>query len=211
MDKVDGRLHSRAMVPVKSVAVQVNVAVPASPERVIGGKVQLTLAGGRAMPESVTCCGLPLALSGTLNVAVSDPTERLGVNVTLMTQLPPAATVVPHGLVCAKSAAFVPVIPMPVPVMFSAAPPVLDSVTVCAAEVVPDTCDAKLSDVRFRLAIGIADMVMEKLAEAVLPVESVTVMVTAKGEPAAVVGVPETTPVVMLMPSPAGSPVALQV
>ena len=89
-------MQLRLTVPVKSVAVQVICAVPASPLRVIVGTVQLTLGGGRAITDSCTCCGLPLALSGTLKIAVSDPAERLGVNVTLIAQLPPAATLEPH-------------------------------------------------------------------------------------------------------------------
>ena len=51
------------------------------------GIVQLTLGGGSAMPKTRTCCGVPLALSATFSVAVSEPTERLGVNVTLIGQL----------------------------------------------------------------------------------------------------------------------------
>jgi hypothetical protein len=111
--RLAGRLHSSAMVPVKSVAVHEICAVPESPDRLMVGMVQLTLGGGSAIPESCSCCGVPLALSATFNVAVSDPAERLGVNFTLITQLPPAATLVPHGLVCEKSVAFAPEILMP--------------------------------------------------------------------------------------------------
>jgi len=52
---------------------------------------------------------------------------------------------------------------------------------------------------------------MLKAAEAVSDAESVTFTITAKGEPTAVVGVPETTPVAALMLSPAGRPLAVQV
>jgi len=86
----------RLTVPLKSVAVHTICPVPASPLRVIMGTVQLTLGGGRAIPDNCTCCGPPLALSGTLKIAVSDPAERLGINVTLIAQLPPAATLEPH-------------------------------------------------------------------------------------------------------------------
>jgi len=89
-------LQLRLTAPVKSVAVQTICPVPASPLREIVGTVQLTLGGGRAIPDSWVCCGLPLALSGTLKIAVSDPAERLGINVTLIAQLPPAATLEPH-------------------------------------------------------------------------------------------------------------------
>jgi len=174
-ERLAGRLHSSAIVPEKSVAVHVICAVPESPERLMVGMVQLTLGGGSAIPESCTCCGLPPALSATFNVAASDPAERLGVNFTLITQLLPAATLVPHGLVCEKSAAFAPEIVMPVPVMLSAAFPVLDSVTGCAADCVPDACGAKVSEVGLRLAIGAgAAMVIWKLPVATLLWESVT-------------------------------------
>jgi len=81
------------------------------------------------VPARLTVCGLPVALSvmvivpGRLPVAV-------GVNVTLMVQLAPAATELPQVLVwayCALAAMLV---------TLSAAVPVLVSVTVCAALVV---------------------------------------------------------------------------
>jgi hypothetical protein len=183
-----------------------------SPEKVTVGMVQVTLAGGSAVPVSPTCCGVPLALSATFSVAVSAPVE-LGVNVTLIMQLPPAATLEPHdGLTCAKSAAFAPkmLMPMPVPVMLSAALPVLESVTVCAGEVVPLTCGAKTSKVVLRLAMGAGGVTVRgDCPKTLLLSESVTVTVS-RNSPAAV-GVPEMTPVLVLMLSPAGCPVMLQV
>ena len=64
-------------------------------------------------PEPVrpTVCGLPLALSAMLMEATRDPVAK-GVKVTLMVQLPPAATALPQLLLWAKSPAFVPVIEM---------------------------------------------------------------------------------------------------
>jgi hypothetical protein len=209
-DKLAGRLHSSAMVPVKSVAVQVICTVAESPDKGTVGMLQLTPGGGSAMPESCTCCGLPLALSATFNVAVSDPAERLGVNLTLITQLPPAATLVPQGLVCEKSVAFGPKIPMPVPLMLSAALPVLDSVTVCAAEAVPDACAEKANEPGLKLAIGAGGVTVRgDCAKTLLLSESVTVTVTRKSPSA--VGVPEMTPVLELMTSPEGCPVMLQI
>lgn len=93
-------------------------------------------------------------MSATFIVAVSEPADKPGVNVTLIRQLLPAVTLVPHALVCEKSGAFAPAILMPVPVMLSAAFPVFDSVTVCTAEAVPDGCAAKVSVAELRLAIG---------------------------------------------------------
>jgi hypothetical protein len=179
-----------------------------SPEKVTVGMVQVTLAGGSAVPVSPTCCGVPLALSATFSVAVSAPVE-LGVNVTLIMQLPPAATLEPHdGLTCAKSAAFAPkmLMPMPVPVMLSAALPVLESVTVCAGEVVPLTSGAKTSKVVLRLAMGAGGaIVREKSAEKLRPAESVTITLTEVVPDT--VGVPERTPPVDMF-SPEGSPAA---
>ena len=60
------------------------------------------------VPERLTVCGLPLALSVMLTEAVRLPLAE-GVNVTLIVQLLPTATELPHVLVCAKSLALVPV------------------------------------------------------------------------------------------------------
>ena len=93
-------------------------------------------------------------------------------NVTLITQLLPAATLVPQGLVCEKSVAFGPEMLMPDPVMLSAALPVLDSVTVCAAEAVPDGVAAKAREAGLRLAMGAATTVTTRLALAAVKLES---------------------------------------
>ena len=60
------------------------------------------------VPDRLTACGLPLALSVMLTEAVRLPLAA-GVNVTLIVQLLPAATELPQVLVCAKSLALVPV------------------------------------------------------------------------------------------------------
>ena len=59
------------------------------------------------VPERLTVCGLPLALSVRVTAAVRVPLAA-GVKVTLMVQLAPAATLDPQLLVCAKSLGFVP-------------------------------------------------------------------------------------------------------
>jgi len=65
---------------------------------------------GRPTPVPVTPAvwGLLLALSVTVNVALRVPTT-VGVNVTSIEQLAPAARLAPQLLVCAKSPLFVPV------------------------------------------------------------------------------------------------------
>ena len=65
---------------------------------------------GRPAPVPVTLavCGLLLALSVTVNVALRVPTA-VGVNVTSIEQLAPAARLAPQLLVCAKSPLLVPV------------------------------------------------------------------------------------------------------
>ena len=93
-------------------------------------------------------------MSATLTLAVRAPVA-VGLNVTLITQFALAAKVAGltgHVLVCAKSPAFAPVIETPVIVI--AALPLLVSVTVCAALVVPCACDANVSEVGAKLATG---------------------------------------------------------
>ena len=50
------------------------------------------------VPVKLTVCGLPLASSRMLTAAVRLP-AAVGVNLTLIVQLPPAATQLPHVLV----------------------------------------------------------------------------------------------------------------
>jgi hypothetical protein len=94
------------------------------------------------VPDSVTCCGLPLALSVTVKTAERVP-AAVASNVTEMLQLPAAATLPAQLLVVAKSPAFVPVIAMPE--MVRVPDPALLSVTDCAAEVTPILPLPKLS------------------------------------------------------------------
>src|SRR6266581_5060092 len=78
------------------------------------------------VPVRPAVCGLPLALSATLNVALLVPLA-VGVKVTLIVHWAPAATEVPQLLVCPKSPLLVPVMAMLL--MFSVAVPVLERVT----------------------------------------------------------------------------------
>ena len=91
---------------------------------------KLTMGAGAApVPVRLMVCGLPAMLSVIVTAPVRMPVA-VGVNVTLMVQLAPAATDVPQVLVCMKS----PLATMLV--TLSAAVPVLVSVTVCTALVV---------------------------------------------------------------------------
>ena len=86
------------------------------------------------VPERLTVCGLPLALSVMLTEAVRLPLAA-GLNVTLIVQLLPAATELPHVLVWAKSLALLPVRARLV--ILKAALPVLLRVAICAVLVAP--------------------------------------------------------------------------
>ena len=88
------------------------------------------VAGGTPVPVKLIDCGLPAALSVMLMEAFLVPVAVV-VNVTLIGQFAPAATLVPQVLVWAKSAGFAP--PRAMPEMLSAALPLLVRVTVCAA------------------------------------------------------------------------------
>jgi hypothetical protein len=78
----------------------------------------------------------------------------VGVNFTLIAQLFSTATLAPQVLVSAKSPGLAP--PMLMLEMFNAALPVLDSVTLCAALVVPTLCEPKVRLPTDRLAAGAA-------------------------------------------------------
>ena len=80
---------------------------------------------------------------------------------TLMVPLAPAATLVPHVFVWAKSLALVPVTARLV--MVSAAFPVLLKVTDCTVLVVPTVWFPKASDVGDRLTAGEAVPVPDRL------------------------------------------------
>ena len=99
-----------------------------------GEEGALQLAGGLVVPvpERDTLCGLPDAESVTVIAPLRVPLCD-GVKVTLMVQLEPAVKVAGQLLVWAKSP------PATMLLMVSDAPPLLVSVTACAALVVP-TC-----------------------------------------------------------------------
>jgi hypothetical protein len=94
--------------------------------------------GAVPLPLSVTLCGLPVALSVTVTLAVRLPVAA-GEKVTEMVQPALAASVDGHVFVCVKSPAFVPVTPMLE--MVSEPVPVFVRVVVCATVVVPTCCE----------------------------------------------------------------------
>ena len=80
---------------------------------------EVLTSGWIPVPVNAITSGLLSALSAMLIWAVRVP-EAFGLNVTLIVQLAPAATVVPHVLVAVKSAASAPETLMPVPGKVSA-------------------------------------------------------------------------------------------
>ena len=68
---------------------------------------EMLTAGAVPVPVRLTLWGLPVALSARVTAALRVPLA-VGVKVTLIVQLAPAATELPQLLVCAKSLALVP-------------------------------------------------------------------------------------------------------
>src|SRR5436305_1826137 len=132
------QLSVSAKSPLATMLLMARVAVPVF--------VSVTV-GAALVPVRPTVCGLPEALSVTLELPVRVP-DAVGVNVTLMLQFPPDASEPPQLSVSAKS----PLATMLL--MVRVAVPVFDSVTVCAALVVPTLWLAKVSEVGERLATG---------------------------------------------------------
>jgi len=115
------------------------VLISCGPKERVEGE-RLTAGTPTPVPLKLTVWGLPLALSVMLTDALRDPVAA-GSNFTLIVQLAPAATLLPHVFVWVKSAVFVPV--RPTLVMFKVALPVLVSVALWAALVVPTFCEPK--------------------------------------------------------------------
>lgn len=117
------------------------------PEKVRLDADKLALAPPPPVPRRLTRCGLPLALSASVSAPVRFPSV-VGVNVTLVVQLPLAATEPPQLFVWAKS-------PLALIVRLVKGPlPVLVRVMDCAALVVETDCPAKVRLVGERLTTG---------------------------------------------------------
>src|SRR5437773_705930 len=129
------------------------------------------------VPERLAVCGLPLASSVTVKVAVR-AADAVGVNVTLMVQLELSAGVEGGSAQLfdwPKSPGFVP--PTAMLLMVSGAVPVFESVTACGALVVPPRGAPPGSDEGVSVAAD-AVPVPERLAVCGLPLaSSVTVKV----------------------------------
>ena len=138
-DDPDGApVHVRATAVVNPFKpVTVTVEDPVAPAAMLtDAGVAVILKSGLVvppMPVSVAVCGLLASLSETLRVAVTAPV-MVGVNVTLIVQLAPAARDDVQRLFCAKEDAFAPVMLTAMPVIRTAL--LFFSVTVFAELVV---------------------------------------------------------------------------
>src|SRR2546428_801959 len=142
------------------------------------------------VPARDTDCGLPTASSVMFTAAARAP-GAAGVKLTPIVQLVPGATEpAPVGQVLpaakAKSAACAPVMVMPV--RFSGAPPLLVSVTFCAALVVPTRCSPNALLVAESVAVGGVTPVPVSDTDCGLPAAS-SVMVSVAVRALAAVGV----------------------
>jgi hypothetical protein len=148
--------------------------------------VGLTVRSGAAVvpvPVNVTLCGLPVALSVMRSDALREPVA-VGLNVTLIVQVAPAATLPSQLFVCAKSDVFVPANAMLL--IVSAEFPVLVSVTALAALVVFTIWFPNASDVGDRLTVGAAVPVPDKLTVWGLPAALSTIVTVPVRVPATV-------------------------
>jgi hypothetical protein len=127
-----------------------------------GAGAEIAKPGGAApVPDKTIFCGLPEALSVIVMLPARLPVA-VGVNVTEIWQLPPAARDVLQVLVSPKSP------DAAIPVMLSALVPVLVKVTIWGLPVVPTVCEAKVNEFGLKSAIG-PSPVPVKLADCGLP------------------------------------------
>ena len=161
-----------------SVTVCAAEVVPAVAEKLSDeGESDATGTGAAVpVPVRVTICGEPVALSVTSRLPVTLPVVT-GAKVTEMVQLAPAANDAPQLLVSLNNPTRGE-LGAEMPVMVSGTLPVLLSVTVCAAEVVPAAAE-KLSDEGVRTATGAEAAVPEPLSATVCG-EPLALSVTAR-------------------------------
>jgi len=144
---------------------------------------RLAVAAAVPVPVRLTVCGLPATLSEMLTDAVRVP-AAVGLNVTLIVQLPPPATELPQVFVSAKSAVLVPVMLMLV--MLKLVFPVLLRVTLCAVLVVPTFWLLNVRLVTERLAVADAVPVPVRLTVCGLPAALSEMLTNAVRVPVAV-------------------------
>src|SRR5258708_34845506 len=125
------------------------------------------------MPVSEIVCGLLEALSVRVTAPVRVPVV-VGVNFTLIVQLAPAATDLPHVPTPPKAKS-----PLTTGLNVSVALPVLVSVVNFTTLLVPTACLPKVSEVAERLAFGAATVLTVSVAALLvtLPAELLTVTV----------------------------------
>src|ERR1017187_10410675 len=163
-----------------------------------------TIGAPTPVPERVTVWGDPAALSVMVTDAPRIP-AAVGVKVTEMLQLPPAATLAPQVLVCAKSPRLVPVTARLL--IRRVAVPVLLSVTDWAALVVPTFWLAKVRLPAVRDTIGAPTPVPERVTVWGDPA-ALSVMVTDAPRLPAAVGV-KVTEMLQLPPAATLAPQVL--
>src|SRR5437879_2164754 len=165
------------------------VPMRCSPNALLAAE-SVAVGGVTPVPVSDTDCGLSAASSVMFAVAARAPVTA-GVKLTLIVQLAPGPTEpTPVGQVLpaakAKSAACAPVMVMLV--RFSGAPPLLVSVTFCAALVVPTRCSPNALLVAESVAVGGVTPVPVSDTDCGLPAAS-SVMVSVAVRALAAVGV----------------------
>ena len=124
----------------------------------VGERAATGAVGAVPVPVRATVCGDPVALSATESVAEKLAAEA-GLKITEIVQSAPTATELPQVFVSLKSAAFVPVMLMPL--IASAAEPILVSVTLFATEFVPVVVFGKASDAGLSDAAGPAALIVK--------------------------------------------------
>ena len=159
-------VKSLLLVPVTVMSVKVSVAPPlfvkvsacvtlvptaCAPNARGDGLIVRSGAAAVPVPVKATLCGLPDALSVIRSEALREPVA-VGLNVTLIVQLAPAARLEPQLFVCEKFEEFVPANAMLL--IVSAPVPVLVNVTGLAALVVFTIWFPNASDVGDRLTTG---------------------------------------------------------
>ena len=144
-ESVMPEIVSAALPVLVSVVLSDVVAFNATDPNASGdGLNDTVVVGAVPVPVSATPCGLPSALSATLNSALKLPAP-LGVNVSITVQFAPAARELVQVLPeIAKLLAFVPVIPMLE--IASVELPVLEIVSVIGLEVTPLVALGNVSD-----------------------------------------------------------------
>lgn len=121
------------------------------PEATVGADDERLKEKSCPVPDKVTDCGLPVALSVIAMDAERVP-DAAGANLTLIVQSALAASDEPQLFVTEKSAAFVPVAAMLV--IASALLPPFESVTACAELVAPTICGVNVKAEADSVAVG---------------------------------------------------------